>query len=199
MSGLLRYDPSMKELKYCLLVLLLIVGPSCGRSKTAKSKSTAEPLVIWVSADPWLMVVGSDSPSFALYEDGVLIWAKQQNKSASYFSVTLNEQEKKDFLKSLPIGEFFRLESFYKASHWTDQPSENLWIGKDGQEKSVTVYGRLYGAAEGAAEARSKTPASFLKIIDALRSYDHPQAKPWHPSKIEVMVWPFEHAKGEPI
>ena len=41
---------------------------------------------------------------------------------------------------------------------------------------------------------RSKAPAAFLSAYEKIRSYKHESAKPWLPKKIEVMIWPYEHA-----
>lgn len=41
----------------------------------------ARPLIVLLEANPWLMAIGSDSPSFALYDDGTAITSPRRATS----------------------------------------------------------------------------------------------------------------------
>jgi len=42
--------------------------------------SGPRPIAIIIEQNPWLMVMGSDTPSMALYEDGTFIFTEKSNK-----------------------------------------------------------------------------------------------------------------------
>lgn len=148
------------------------------------------PLIALIEKNPWLMVIGSDSPRFVLYDNGLLIYFDVEHKE--YQSVTLSERELKQFLDSLPSRDFFGLNDYYSVVHATDQPTNVLIISQsDILGKKVSVYGNLRDEDD-----RSKTPKSFLKIYDKITTYKNKSAKKWLPEKIEVMIWPDEYAKG---
>ncbi len=148
------------------------------------------PLIIWLENDPWRMVIGSDSPAFALYEDGQVIFLREDEfGDIGYVSTQLSTTELDQFLDQLAIDpEFFKLDLSYEVSDWTDQPSHTLLIHKDHQFQRVQVYGDLRGDAE----AQARTPRPFLELVQQLSTYDHPQAVAWTPDEIEIMVWPYD-------
>src|SRR3954454_8480988 len=86
---------------------------SCGRQTNVNhSKSmwmTAKPQVAFYSTNPWLMVVGSDSPRFVLYEDGSIIYTKMRdrNRAVDFYSVQLTAEEHQQFLSSLHMDDEF--------------------------------------------------------------------------------------------
>jgi hypothetical protein len=178
-------------------VLFFLVTPLCcaalGFAQTHNKPTKPKPLVVLYERNPWLMVVGADSPTFALYESGLVIFLRE---SREYGSVVLDEKERSDFLDSLGLDKsFYDLKENYFATRFTDQPTSVLTVWAGGSAKKVTVYGNLRTDPE----ARSNAPGTFLRIFDALVSYDMARAIPWIPGEIEVMVWPFEHSRGEPL
>ena len=40
----------------------------------AQASAVPHPLIVMLSSDPWLTVIGSDSPALALYSDGTVIF-----------------------------------------------------------------------------------------------------------------------------
>jgi hypothetical protein len=154
------------------------------------------PLIVWLENDPWRMVIGSDSPTFALYEEGQLIYLKEdETGEPGYFFVTLTETEKSQFLEMLAIDpQFFTLERYYEATEWTDQPNHTLLVSDHGPLKRVDVYGDVRGEAE----VKQKTPRPFLELVEKLSRYDHPQATLWLPKEVEIMVWPYNSSEALP-
>ena len=55
------------------LLLLFIANYSFGQEWNGEY---GQPIVVLVETDPWLMVIGSDVPTFALYENGQIITKK---------------------------------------------------------------------------------------------------------------------------
>jgi len=149
-----------------------------------------KPLIILVEADPWAMVIGSDVPSFALYENGQIIYHKIEGKRLKTYEVTLTKSELQKVITSLAINDsIYQLPVYIEASGWTDQPSTTLMLDLD-STKIINVYGRL----EQNEEARLKTPKSFLTVYDNIKKYNSDSAKEWLPNKIEVLFWDYSYA-----
>ncbi len=161
------------------------------------SASNPQPLVLLYVRDPWRMVIGSDSPRFALYDSGLVIYAsREKNPKKAFLSSTLSSAELKKLLGTLNLDQ--RLEGLdgktIDASMATDQPNNRLCYWIDGKLRAVSVYGPLrLGSPE-----REGVPKSFLEVFDALTGFRVKGAKPWLPPLIEVMIWPFEDSQLTP-
>ncbi len=159
--------------------------------------TTPQPLVLLFVRDPWRMVIGSDSPRFALYDSGLVIYASGEKKAEKAFlSGTLSPAELKEFLTNLDLER--KLGGLdgktIDASMATDQPTSRLCYWIDGKLRAVSVYGPLRpGSPE-----RERVPKSFLEAFDALSGFRAKGAKPWLPPLIEVMIWPFENSQLTP-
>lgn len=176
-----------------LFLSTAICTAALGFSQVEGQPRKLKPLIILVETNPWLEVIGSDSPSFALYEKGEVIFLRQDS---GYLSVRLDENERKSLIDSLSLGKkFYELHDYYEVFRRTDQPTTMLYVRDEDKTKKIAVYGRIRGDAP----ARSKTPQAFLKVFDKLVSYQNSRATPWMPEKIEVMVWPFDHSRAEPL
>ena len=172
-------------------IILFLIILSLAMSGIAYS-GEGNPIVVLFEANPWLMVIGSDSPSFALYDSGLLIFAKDRE----YLAITLTEKEKEEFLNYLSIdSSFYELKDYYDACTWTDQPTSTIYLWKGDDVKKVSVYGNIRGGEEedtSYGEPRKETPGAFLNLYDRLVSYTNDKALPWMPEKFEIMIWPYE-------
>ncbi|MBI3726518.1 hypothetical protein HY251_21550 [bacterium] len=187
---------------------MLSLAPARGGDKGPHGR---QPLVVLVSRNPWLMVMGSDSPRFALYDDGLLIFqrATQSDSRRELVSMTLSQTETAALVSSLGIGLLAKLDRTHRVSTWTDQPTHDLHVWIEGKRKTVSVYGRLDPRKVAAQPSdpdddackaeREKTPTAFLSVFDKLVGYANDGAKPWLPARVEVMIWPFEYAKDDPV
>lgn len=149
-----------------------------------------KPLVVLVETNPWLMVTGSDSPSFALYDDGQAIYLTD----GGYKTVKLDDTELSKLIDRLDLGTLACLNESYDPATATDQPTETLTIFNGDRRSSVSVYGSMKSPS-----VRSKIPEPFVSAYDMLRAFHRPDARDWLPDKIEVMVWPYEYAPGTSI
>ncbi len=150
-----------------------------------------EPMVVLMEYDPWRMVIGSDSPTFALYENGLVIYRAEDE--IGYVSALLDFEERDALYAQIASDAFFALDDYYEATEWTDQPSNVIMLwDKNGQVKRVSVYGSLYAGGEIESESRANTPEAFLTAFDTLVNFSHAEAKAWLPEKFEVMLWPYD-------
>lgn len=176
--------------RWILITLLLVVGVSGGRLATAQDEAdTPLPLLVLIEFDPWGMVLGSDSPTFALYDNGLVIY----RYDGGYYSIQLDAAPSGDLLGRFGVtAAFGELEDYYDTVLMTDQPSNGLHVWQDGQRKTVWVYGDLRADPE----ARSATPSAFLDIFDQVAAFDDARAMPWLPEFLEVMIWPFDTSEA---
>jgi hypothetical protein len=179
----------MRFLKLFLFFALILFGAG---SPADANKQAPQPLVVLVEADPWLMVIGSDSPSFVLYDTGLVIFVKKAGKDRyGYFSVQLNLRDTQALFHTLVVkDELLSLKENYNLSDWTDQTTNRFRVWIDKTYKQVEAYGDLQREKE----VRAKAPKALLKLFDGIKTYDPAGAKPWQPEKIELMFWGYDYA-----
>jgi hypothetical protein len=141
--------------------------------------------------NPWLMVVGSDSPSFVLYRNGVVIYVKDR----TYRTAKLSNEETDALLRQLDLKALESLKDSYSWSDWTDQPDNVLVFQTAAKTKKISVYGSLRSSQS---PAQTPEPVTLYNALQRLVKYDNGASVDWKPEFIEVMVWPFDYAKGKP-
>lgn len=152
-----------------------------------------KPLIVLIETDPWAMVMGSDVPSFVLYENGQIIYQQIENERLKIYEVTLSKTELETVIKSLDITDnIYKLPNDIEASSWTDQPSNVLMLNFD-STKIINVYGRVGTNSE----VRAAIPKQFLIVYDNIKKYKSDSAKEWLPNKIEVMFWDYNYAPNK--
>lgn len=174
----------------CIIPLLILTILSVASCAQQYDRTYGKPLIVLIETDPWAMVIGSDVPSFALYENGQIIYQKVENKRLKIYEVSISKTELQNVIKALGINDgVYKLPNNVDASFKTDQPSNELILNFD-STKVISVYGRL----DGDSAARIKTPELFLTIYDNIRKFKSDSAKEWLPDKIEVMFWDYNYA-----
>ena len=158
---------------------------------TAVRKSNLpRPVIVLLEKDPWAQVIGSDSPSFALYDDGSLI-----QRTATGFSTTrLTNREMEQLLQRLKPETLSRFYGGFEATFSTDQPDQDLLIYRGEKPVFVSVYGSLEDR-----EVRSKIPKEVVAAYDTLSGFKHAKSRPWLPENVEVMIAPYEYAPDASI
>lgn len=148
-----------------------------------------KPIVVLTVTNPWLMVIGSDVPAFALYENGQVIYKKITDRHVKYYEVKVDHEKQLSLLSTLQITDSLkRLPERIKASSWTDQPNNELILNFD-SVKMTDVYGNLKGT-----DVRAKTPKPFLATYDAIMDFKADNAKEWMPDSVEVMLSGYSYA-----
>lgn len=159
-----------------------------------------QPLVLLYVKDPWLMVIGSDSPRFALYDNGLVIYASEEKKiEKPFLSKLLSPAELKELLTTLDLER--KLEGLegktFSTLSATDQPRNQLRYWINGQPRGIEVYGPPHRRDPGDLGAES-VPKPFLEVFDFLIQFRAKGAQPWLPPQIEVMIWPFDYSRETP-
>ena len=174
-------------------ILLIILTLLCGITNGQQFNSSyGKPIVVLKETDPWLMSIGSDIASFALYEKGQIIYKSVENKKLKIYEVKLNQIELKKVIQSFSIPKsLYALQENITASDWTDQPSNDLYLNIT-KKKIVSVYGSLRKE-----DVRRKTPKEFLTVYDNIKKYRNNSAKEWLPNKIEIIFWDYDYAPNK--
>ncbi len=177
------------------LVILLTLSLTVSFGQTFNEKY-GQPIVALIETDPWLMVIGSDVPTFALYENGQIIYKKVVDKRWKYYEVINNRETTQKIIKSLGITDsLMKQEDYMEASDWTDQPTNIMLLNFD-TVRQISVYGRLRNVKD---EARQKTPKDFLTVFDNIIKFETDSAKEWLPDTFEVMATKYSHSPERPL
>lgn len=153
-----------------------------------------QPIIVLYQTDPWLMVIGSDVPVFALYENGQIIYRKVVDKKYKYFEVKNDREKTQKIIKTFGItDELVTGKEEYQSSNATDQPT-NILLLNFNDFKNISVYGDLNQK-----EDREKTPKEFLTVYDNLLKFEDKTAKEWHPKKMEILTTDYSHSPEKPL
>lgn len=155
--------------KYILTILFMLCMTFSNGQKY--NETYGKPIIVLIETDPWLMVFGSDVPTFALYENGQIIYRKIMNKRYKYFEIRNDSITTQKIIKSLGISDsLMKLPNNIQALWATDQPTNILLLNFD-TIKEISVYGNLRNKNN---EARTHTPGDFLTLYDnIIRFNDH--------------------------
>jgi len=156
----------------------------------ARKANEPVPILVLLESDPWASVIGSDSPAFALYEDGTII-----RRTATGFGTTrLTRTELERFLAGLDLAAIAPLYGRYRAADASDQPEHSLLVYRGEEPVFVSVYGSLEQD-----DVRSSIPNAIVAVYDKLSAFEHSPSRDWLPETIEVMIWPKKYAPGPSI
>ncbi len=155
-----------------------------------------QPIVVLIETDPWLMVIGSDVPTFSLYENGQIIYKKVIDKRWKYFEVKNDRETTQKIIKSLGISDsLMKQQDHIEASSWTDQPT-NIMILSFDTVRQISVYGRIRDPKN---EARHKTPKDFLSVYDNIIKFESDSAEEWLPDSFEIMATKYSYSPEKPL
>jgi hypothetical protein len=153
-----------------------------------------KPLVLLTVYNPWLMVIGSDEPTFALYDNGLVIYQRLGPADAPELaSVQLTPAELKALVAQLKLDkDLYALDTNKDYYTKTDQPTNVIRLfDRVLGEKTISIYGDLYWDKEARQLA---APKRLIDLFDTLTRYSHPNAELWLPAKFEVMLWSYDTA-----
>jgi len=160
--------------------------------QSADKAIVLKPKIVFIDRNPWLMVIGSDSPSFALYENGLVIFRRINREknteriSTEYVSATLSPKERDDFINSLPLRDLSSFNNHYETTHATDQATQLFYVWDQGKRKSVSIYGSDWNSPQA-----KQIPTPLIEMLKKISDFQMAKARPWTPSKMELILWPY--------
>lgn len=172
--------------------ILAAIVIAMGSGLFSSAHAGEKPLVLLFERDPWLMVVGSDSPVFVLYESGAVIYRdEKEGEQGGYKAVQLENGSVENFMRNQlePLKE---LKDDYTLTNWTDQTTQEFFFSENEKSRKIFVYGSLKNE-----DVREKAPEPLLTLYDSLASFKREDVENWTPEYYEVMIWPYEYAPDE--
>ncbi|TNE53867.1 MAG: hypothetical protein EP338_10080 [Bacteroidetes bacterium] len=174
-----------------IIILIFFINVSFGQEWNEKFGS---PIIVLTETNPWLMVIGSDVPTIAIYESGNIIYKRIEKNRMKYFSVKLDSTQIQNLIYNIGITDgLVNMKNDIVASSSTDQPTNELILNFD-----EVIIKRVYGSLRSNNEARKKTPNDFLVIYDNLTNYKNEQETEWLPDNIEILLTDFNHSQEKP-
>jgi hypothetical protein len=205
-----RPSPATNLTRYTHFAVALSFGLACSHSISRPSQQDCHvptsvgapptPVLVLLELSPWLMVVNSDVPSFALYADGTVFYAVRDQDggpTGDFRQGRLSPSALNQFFASLPLDALARLTEHYASSYSSDQRTNVVvwWSGPD--RHRVSVYGPVLGVANSAAGwTIAASPSEFVDVYQRLVSFQLPESEPFAPQVVEAMFTPFEYSKG---
>lgn len=156
-------------------------------------------IFVQIDYNPWAMVIGADTPTFALYDDRTIIYWKKEGRAGKYMSAKITDSEMSQVLEKINSREFYSLEKRYEPAHGiTDQPESVMVLRRDdGSYKGVYVYGSIRRKDDGTYP--KGVPSLLSDIFQFVTTYDNARASEWLPEHIEVMIWPYDYAPDKDL
>ncbi len=188
----------MIRLVFLLTTLVIGAAPAADR----------QPILAVTQSTPWASVIGSDSASFVLYDDGLLISLSSDPRPESPFTQRSIEHPKTKVQEFLG-ADIERFENHYTLSSATSQISTTLWTPK----KSINIYGdwrkpftwdanndpKWKEIEERERKLWEALPAGLRDCLARIENERGVIGAPWLPENIEVLLWPYEYAPDESI
>jgi len=191
----------MKSVLQVLLCVLTVYLPVLGGE--FQPFDGPKPIAVVLVSDPWLMVIGSDTPNFVLYEDGQLIRLKvMPGDRAVYFWKQLSEVEFNEIKTQIrACGPFPSKPGRISLTEATDQPETSIMIDFGESHFLRSVYGLSWPEERSVPGLKGKPRLSkeTRSLTAVLAKFTPTGMQEWKPRYIEAMVWPFEYAPDESI
>lgn len=195
---------------HCSLVFILFIQISCSLTKPEVSISDhytgPAPLAVLIERDPWLLVIGSDTPIFALYDDGTVIYLKKHEKKPSFYVKKILDQMSLEKLrKRFPTAEeFMKLDNFYNLSTITDLFTVEIYVSDGDLSKAISIYGMIPETTGHPAmwvpdefQKPDRLPGEIRMIYNEMTNISYCDAEVWIPAYIEVMIWTYRYESDE--
>ena len=130
-----------------------------------------KPIAVMIATNPWLMVIGSDTPNFVLYEDGQVVYLKvQPDRTGVYMSKRLEPGEMKAFKSKLAslVPAVAPKKFIDLMPGLSDQPQSRFYLDIDGKRLVTSVYGLASEGLDRAGERFDLADWLFGPIPDYL-------------------------------
>ncbi|MBB5316418.1 hypothetical protein [Tunturibacter empetritectus] len=186
-------------LRIALLLATLVStmhAQHCGPSASNKKNrwKGLQPIVLLTEYNPWAMAICSDSPSFALYVDGTVIYWQGDQRSGHYVSGHLSKIEIENLLSLSHLDHASEFNDWYSIVDATDMPTNVLVVNTANGFKTVSVYGPLRHSIPDL--PIRKLPSDLQTAFETLFAFRVSDPKTWQPPFFEVIIWPFAYAKS---
>jgi hypothetical protein len=167
-----------------------------------------EPVIVLLEANPWLTVIGSDTPALVVYDNrcAIQLRAATSGGEAEYVAQTLDERTYAGLLDRMSLlNAGSRIRQHYDAAPGVyDLSTTSVFVRAGAASVTTSIYGLDFSRPKGFdvdrfSAASAQVPTVVRALISKLRTLNLPGAKPWKPQYLEVMFWPYEYAPDPSI
>jgi len=188
-----------RDVRQIVIFALSLFAADLGRTAAFHPFDGPTPIAVLIETNPWAMVMGADTPRVAVYDNGQVIFAKEQNKRLQYYELTLDSQALKELRAQLSTLFSVRdLKPSYELTSSTDQPEAKFYLSDRKRVLVSSVYGLASTSNSSrdrfAAAEKTGVPRELLIFYRWLLEIDSPQRKVWTPKYVEVMFWDYSYA-----
>jgi len=159
------------------------------------SPASGEPLIVLYERNPWLMSVGSDFPTVAVYEDGRVLFVEGKRGNERAMIGHLDARAAEALRDDLVGAGFMGVPSDTDcAKGVSDQVTVEVLVRRGAAWKMASAHGL---GRDGSCDGRS--PKAFVEAYRRLLKLRPADAKPFEPEELDVQIWGFENALGKPV
>jgi len=167
------------------LILGILIVTTFSLSKAQNADRL--PVIVLYEANHWTFYPHSESPVFALYDDGTVIFSnkKESGFTTDYSYEVLDSSSFYSLLKDLDYKEVLSKEEYNNTLvNYTSQP-QNYFYFFEGNNRHAYYY---YGSLRKDMKSRKKASKKVVELYDKLAYYKSDNARKWTPELIELMV-----------
>jgi hypothetical protein len=194
----------MVRIAFAFLTLIASFGSLA--SEATQPLVGPRPIAVLLTTNPWSMVIGADTPWFALYDDGQVIFVEQTTENQyTHMAARLTPTELADVkAKLLPFVVEPAPKKIDLRPGWTDQPESQFFLEVDGHKLVTSVYGLETPADAddepiGGRDGADALPANIKGLHQYLSEFHVATAKKWIADQLEVMLWDYSYAPDASI
>ncbi len=132
----------LTNMKTTVAILSLVLGCAFAQALDFDPFKGPKPIAVLIQTDPWLMVIGSDTPLVAIYDDGqVLYLRRKKDEPPSLLHVQLGPGALTEIKSKLSsFGDFSKLNRYYDlAPNVFDLPETKIFLSVAGKEFATTT------------------------------------------------------------
>src|SRR5688572_4049478 len=161
------------------------------------------PLAVFIQSDPWALVIGSDTPRVAIYENGDVIFVKNTRGSLVYHNVALDLHQLEGVRARLkPVLALNGLKPRYNlAPNISDLPEAMFYFHDGEREVATSVYGLMPKITKPPGYAESPVssgpvapPDELINLHKWLCELDFSNSMVWTPKYVQVLFWDYSYA-----
>lgn len=163
-----------------------------------------KPLAIFIEQNPWLMVIGSDTPRVAVYENGDVVFTKKAaDNRLVYHHTTLKPADLAALARSwTPLVDHPPAKKRFEISGATDQATAVLYLANGDRFAGLSVYGLSCTSTPPAPtnpKGDDAPPAALYELHKTFCTFDFASSREWTPKYVEVMLWDYSNAPAASI
>jgi hypothetical protein len=172
---------------------------------TFKPFEGPKPIAVLIEQNPWLMVIGSDVPRVAVYENGDVIFLKQTGKDDYEFRIAhLAPEEIQSLERTWDPLVNVQPKSYYDLlPGMSDAHTTKLYVSEGNRAVAVNVYGLDCDDGpqfiDAASKGKDAPPAELFRVHQRLCDIDFKNSEKWTPKYVEVLLWDYHYAPDKSI